>query len=76
MNKNKNTLPVRTCIICRKKVAKDMLHRYVWQFKEATAVLDRQQRMSGRGVYCCKEGKCVEKFSSPKQVWKRAFRLN
>ncbi|MCK5070471.1 MAG: DUF448 domain-containing protein [Desulfocapsa sp.] len=75
MRKTKSTQPIRTCIVCRKHFAKNLLQRYVWESEKSEAVLDDKQIRSGRGAYCCSDTICMERFSNRKQGWKRAFRL-
>ncbi|GAB6888294.1 hypothetical protein JCM13304A_17930 [Desulfothermus okinawensis JCM 13304] len=61
-------IPLRTCIVCRKKKAKYLLDRYVYIRGEF--ILDREQKLPGRGFYICREENCRQKagkrFSSLK----------
>ena len=56
--KNKET--IRTCCACRRKALKPELLRVV-RLPDGTAQLDDRQKMSGRGVYLCRNPKCLEK---------------
>ncbi len=64
--------PQRTCCICRKKLAKGDLLRFVWQ--QDGVVLDQRQILPGRGAYCCGE-KCAQLLLVSRKKWKRLFRL-
>ena len=44
-------MPERTCRVCRKKVAKRELER--WVLADGQLTLDKKQILSGRGVYTC-----------------------
>ena len=50
--------PQRKCIGCRKSFDKDTLYRIV--LADGEAVLDREQKLPGRGCYLCKNDKCLE----------------
>ncbi|MBM9604579.1 DUF448 domain-containing protein [Desulfopila inferna] len=54
------------------KTDKRILHRFVWM--EEGPVLDELQRMEGRGAYCCRGEKCLHRFLSQKQKWRKTFR--
>ncbi|MBU0943299.1 MAG: YlxR family protein [Proteobacteria bacterium] len=75
MSKASKNVPVRTCVVCRKQVAKSGLQRFVWEPKTEVVALDKTQVMPGRGVYCCLEDACKQRFFTQKQRWKKAFRL-
>jgi uncharacterized protein len=64
-------LPLRTCLVCGKKNAKSALLRIALSPLEKTLVLDRQQRMEGRGAYSCQD--CLPRLSYSKRIQK-AFR--
>lgn len=64
--------PVRRCAVCRQRVAKKELDRFVW--RADGVVFDRLQKMAGRGAYCC-SGRCREKFLTEKRYWKVVFRI-
>jgi predicted RNA-binding protein YlxR (DUF448 family) len=67
------TLPVRTCCVCRIKVEKKNLSRFV--LEDGKPVEDRQHRKNGRGAYCCRNEGCGVAFLRQPKRWKRAFRL-
>jgi len=52
---------------------KDQLNRFVWF--DDTVQVDTEQRLEGRGAYCCKNEQCVEMFFKQKKKWRRLFRL-
>ncbi|WP_459945482.1 DUF448 domain-containing protein [Desulfocastanea catecholica] len=67
------TASLRTCCSCGKKKTKQSLQRYVWKNEKVEP--DPRQILLGRGVYCCKDGQCIELFFDKKKKWKRLFRL-
>jgi predicted RNA-binding protein YlxR (DUF448 family) len=64
--------PVRTCMACRGKAEKSSLHRFVWNGDQP--MLDELQKMKGRGAYCCRNAKCLQRFLSQEQKWRKTFR--
>ncbi len=59
-----NKQPVRTCVGCNGKHAQSTLMR-VASHGSALPVFDPQRREPGRGVWLCRNVKCVE------QAWQR-----
>lgn len=51
--------PTRSCILCRKKNDKSKLFRIV--SKNLEAYFDSTQKINQRGIYICKDIKCIEK---------------
>lgn len=51
--------PIRSCIICRKKACKGELLRIV--FCDGIAKLDVNKKINARGIYLCKDKKCLDK---------------
>lgn len=49
----------RTCIVCRHKDNKANLYRIVSD-KNCVAILDKEQKINSRGIYICKQKKCIE----------------
>ena len=64
-------VPMRTCLVCGKKSAKFALLRVALSPVERTVVLDRKQRLEGRGAYVCQG--CLSNLRYTKRV-QRAFR--
>ena len=64
-------VPMRTCLVCGKKNAKSTLLRVALSPEEKTVVLDREQRLKGRGAYVCQG--CRPRLRYTKRVQK-AFR--
>jgi len=62
---------MRTCLVCGKKSAKFALLRVALSPVERTVVLDRKQRLEGRGAYVCRG--CLSNLRYTKRV-QRAFR--
>lgn len=52
--------PMRSCIICRKSKNKSELFRIVCN-NEKKAVYDKKQIINSRGIYLCKNHKCLNK---------------
>ena len=62
---------MRTCLVCGKKSAKFALLRVALSPVERTVVLERKQRLEGRGAYVCRG--CLSNLRYTKRV-QRAFR--
>ncbi len=52
---------------------KEGLSRFVW--RDGTVQIDIEQKMAGRGAYCCRKERCMEAFLRQEKKWKRLFRL-
>lgn len=52
-------IPVRTCVICRKKADKRSLNRVV--LTDEGLQLDRTGKLKGRGAYLCDDASCWDK---------------
>ena len=74
MNNHRGHIPLRTCVICRVKKAKNKLIRLVLD-KDNRIVIDDFQQEEGRGIYLCDEGSCMAKLSKNKGL-KRFFRTD
>lgn len=61
-------IKTRTCIACRTKKDKSELLRIV--AKENTAQLDKEQKENTRGLYICKDTKCIQKLLKAKDISK------
>lgn len=55
--------PLRMCVICRRRFAKQELLRYVCPTQEAEPVADVRQVHPGRGWYVCGDPNCQERFA-------------
>ncbi|MFQ5328917.1 MAG: YlxR family protein [Thermodesulfobacteriota bacterium] len=53
-------MPERTCIGCRKVLSKEQLVRLAADVG-AELVVDKRQRLGGRGVYICNERECFDR---------------
>jgi predicted RNA-binding protein YlxR (DUF448 family) len=51
-------VPVRTCVVCRRKAGKRQLYRVVRT--EQGVQLDPTGKMNGRGAYLCDQERCWE----------------
>ncbi len=62
------------CRVCRKKVSKKLLNRYVRKSEKAyetyatfgNMILDEENKLQGRGYYVCNNEECKEKFQKIK----------
>ena len=72
MGKGRGHIPIRTCISCGKKRAKDDLIR-LYLDEKGRVGKDINGKMPGRGAYVCKNRSCQEKLSKNKR-FKRLFR--
>jgi len=64
-------VPMRTCLVCGKRNAKSELLRVALSPEDGFIVLDREQRLDGRGAYVCQG--CRPRLRYTKRVQK-AFR--
>jgi len=53
--------PIRSCSLCRKKSDKNEMFRIV--AANGSAILDEKQNISARGIYVCKNEKCIKNLS-------------
>jgi len=60
MTSKKKHVPQRTCIACRKVIAKRDLIRIV-RTPLQTIVVDETGKAQGRGAYICKQSECWQK---------------
>lgn len=71
----KNTLkkqPERTCAVCRKKGEKQNFIKLVRTDNEI--VIDKEQKINGRGMYVCNSKECIQKAiktKAPNRCFKR-----
>lgn len=63
---------VRTCIVCRKKGAKDNFIKIVMN-KQQGALIEYDKKLEGRGAYICKSPECLAKNIKTKAL-NRAFK--
>ena len=64
-------IPMRTCVMCKNKVAKNQLLRIV-RTPEGVIEFDPTGKKNGRGAYLCRNAECIEKIRNGKQLI-RAF---
>jgi uncharacterized protein len=50
---HRNHIPIRTCLVCGRKNNKSALLRVAVAPVDRVIVMDREQRMEGRGAYVC-----------------------
>lgn len=50
--------PIRCCVACKSRKNKEEFFRIVAD-KEKNAIIDRKQNTNSRGIYICKDKKCI-----------------
>lgn len=53
-------VPLRTCVICKRKAQKQNLFRFI--LLDGKAVFDLKQKIMRRGYYVCDENECLQKL--------------
>ncbi|MDR2744584.1 MAG: YlxR family protein [Desulfovibrio sp.] len=53
--------PLRMCVVCRRRFAKNALRRYVCS-PQGSLVFDPKKSAHGRGIYLCSDPRCGTKF--------------
>lgn len=64
--------PTRCCIACRKRNDKKNLIRIVAD-QEGNAIYDKVQKENSRGIYLCRDLKCIEMMK--KYILKNKFKV-
>ena len=64
--------PIRCCVACRTRKNKKDLFRIVAD-NDKKAILDIKQNINSRGIYVCKDKKCIENLK--KALDKNKFKL-
>lgn len=54
------TAPVRMCAVCRRRLPKAELDRFVSRPGTGGPIPDPGQRLEGRGIYRCRDNDCRE----------------
>ena len=67
--------PVRTCFGCRVRRSAADLQRFTVHKMNNALVIDRKKKETGRGVYCCNNHSCLERFVRNKKGLKKALRV-
>lgn len=63
--------PLRTCLVCGEKRAKDILLRFAES--SGTIVLDEKKSLGGRGCYCCSSQECVSRLRKKQKKMNKAL---
>lgn len=66
MEKQTKRQPERTCAVCRNKDEKRNFIKIVRVNGEI--VLDKEQKINGRGMYVCKNNECIQKAIKTKAI--------
>jgi len=53
-------IPHRTCVVCRKKVAKSELVKF--SVLGSGVVFDMKRKLLGRGYYVCDDNNCINRL--------------
>ncbi len=61
-------IPIRTCVICRKKKPKVDLLRIVCLKMCNVIKFDKNQNLLGRGMSVCNNSKCTSNLLTPKKI--------
>ncbi len=56
-------IPIRMCVICKERLPKSALSRFVSR-EGAFALADPRQVLPGRGSYCCLSPSCRSRFEA------------
>ncbi len=67
-------VPLRMCIGCREMKPKQELYRVV-KCSDGNILIDKTNKISGRGAYICKCGACLEKAHKSNAL-SRAFEMS
>ena len=68
-------IPIRCCIRCRQRKEKNEFYRIV-QNEDSYAILDEKQNINKRGVYICKDKKCLETYLKMLEKGKGKLQIN
>jgi len=71
--KKRSTGPLRTCLACHAKKAKNDLCRFAVT-REGVLVLDKAYRLDGRGAYACLDNACIQRLLRNTKKLHKAFR--
>ncbi|WP_461211131.1 YlxR family protein [Desulfocurvus sp. DL9XJH121] len=63
---NARHVPIRMCVICRKRLPKHEMTRYVCPVEAGGPMRDEKQILPGRGFYVCDDRACVERIATYK----------
>lgn len=66
-------VPLRMCVICRRRFEKTLLTRHALGENGALAP-DERKAAPGRGWYCCADPRCMEKMARFNPAKKRVSR--
>jgi uncharacterized protein len=72
--KGKGHVPIRTCVSCGSKRAKNLLTRLTLD-NENHLLKDDTGRIEGRGIYVCEQRPCIERLMNNKRL-NRHFRTD
>lgn len=67
-------VPIRTCLGCGNKKAKNNLLRFTVN-KEKVLFVDTKGQLCGRGAYCCNKNDCLKSFLRKRKKIAKALRV-
>ena len=73
MRRHQSPKPMRRCIACRESKPQDELMRFTLTGNQITA--DTDGRNDGRGIYLCRDKKCIEQ-ALKRKAFNRVLRTN
>ena len=66
-------VPLRMCVICRKKKPKAQLIRIVRKKQTGEIFIKKKKKSDGRGAYLCLDRKCLEQVRKKRGI-ERSFK--
>jgi uncharacterized protein len=66
-NSKKKHIPVRTCVICKKKGEKENMLRFV--LVNSSIIFDIQRKIWWHGNYCCSNLECIKMLRKKKKLY-------
>lgn len=67
--------PIRCCIACKARKNKSELIRIVIN-EDEKPIVDRSQKINSRGIYICKDTKCIENIKKAIKKKKLKIKIN
>ena len=67
--------PIRCCIACKARKNKSELIRIVIN-EDGKPIVDRRKKINSRGIYICKDTKCIENIKKAIKKKKLKIKIN
>ena len=68
-------IPMRCCMACRKRKEKIDLFRIIAD-ENKKAIIDKNYNINSRGIYLCKDKKCIDNFIKAIEKNKVKFKID